>query len=371
MKEEASQPINETQSDKIFLNRSKISSRFVYRVWFVIGAVVLAASLLILLWQGAEVFLLVFAGLLLAVFLRGIADWTGEKTGIPKTWSLAIVLLTIIGLIAFGVWFLYPSLETQFGQLSDELPQAVESVRRRLSQTPIGRRVLDQMPTMRDTDGQSLNLLGRISGYFSTFLGGFVDCVIVLVVGIYFALAPQLYYEGFLKLFPDSRQKRVRKILDVIGHSLQRWLVGRLVVMAINGLITGIVLWILGVPLAIPLGILTALLNFIPNIGPFLAAIPAVLLALMQSPALGLYTAALFLFIQALEGYVLEPLVQQKAVFLPPVLVIAVQLLFGILFGFLGVLLAVPLMAIVFILVRMIYVEDILGHEVEIQALET
>jgi predicted PurR-regulated permease PerM len=123
----------------------------------------------------------------------------------------------------------------------------------------------------------------------------------------------------------------------------------------------------LGVPFAIPLGIITALLNFIPNIGPILASVPAILIAFSSSPTDALYVAILYLAVQNIDGFVTTPLIQERAVSLPPVLVIASQLLLAVIFGFLGLLVAVPLFAVAFVLVKMIYVEDILDRRVEVK----
>lgn len=368
---EPRQPAEKTASGKVFFDRSQVNSNFIYRLWYAIGAILLTGLFVILLWQGIEVILLLLAGILFAVFLAGVGNWITDLTGISRNWSVTLVLLVLIGAIVLGGWFFYPSLREQFEQLSNEIPKAVTQVRQQLAQSSIGQRLLEQIPTMEEIgSGQSTNLLGRISGYFSTFLGGLVNFIVIIVFGIYFAYSPMLYYDGFLKLVPTGRQKRFREFLDVIAFNLRRWLIGRLAVMAINGIITAVALWLLGVPMPIALGVLTALLNFIPNIGPFMAATPAVLLALMQSPTTALYTIILYVCIQGLDGYVLEPLAQQKAVDLPPVLVIAVQLLFGIFFGFLGLVLAVPVLAIVFLFVQMFYVEDVLGHKVEFQGKE-
>jgi predicted PurR-regulated permease PerM len=137
--------------------------------------------------------------------------------------------------------------------------------------------------------------------------------------------------------------------------------------MAINGTLTALGLWLLGVPFAIPLGIIAGLLTFIPNIEPFIAGVPAVLIALSQSPTQALYVLILYHAVQKLDGFVITPLIQQKAVSVPPVLVIASQLLLAVIFGFPGLLLAVPLIAIGFVLVKMIYVEDILDRRVEVK----
>ncbi|MDQ6785866.1 MAG: AI-2E family transporter [Acidobacteriota bacterium] len=352
-----------------FFNRERLSRpEFAYRVLIAAGILAAVALLLALLWQSTQVILLIFAGLLVAVFLRGIAERISRHTPLSDNWALGLLLLLIVGTIALAVWLLMPSLQHQYIEISQQLPQTIELLRRKLAEFSAGRWMLNQIPEQSlFLDNQNSNVFGRITGFFSSFFGIVVNVAIILMAGVYFAFNPNLYYEGAVKLFPQSRQPRVREILDTLGFNLRRWIVGRITVMTINGTLTALGLWFLGVPLAIPLGLLTAFFNFIPNIGPFLAAIPAVLIAFTQSPTQALYTAILFFIIQNLEGFVLTPLVQQKAVELPPVLIIAAQLLLGILFGFLGVVLAVPIVAVVFILVRMLYIEDLLGNETEVK----
>lgn len=135
--------------------------------------------------------------------------------------------------------------------------------------------------------------------------------------------------------------------------------------MAVIGVLTTLGLWLLGVPLALTLGILAALLEFIPNFGPILSAVPAVLLALMESPRLALWVILLYLGIQAAESYLITPLVQRRLASLPPVLVIVSQILGGVLFGFLGFALATPLLAFALVLVKRLYIEDRLGDSFE------
>ncbi len=136
--------------------------------------------------------------------------------------------------------------------------------------------------------------------------------------------------------------------------------------MAVNGILTALALWLLGVPLPFMLGLLTGLLNFIPNFGPILAGIPAVLLALSGGPNQAMYVVVLYVVIQNLEGFVLTPLVQRRTVSLPPAVIILSQVLLGVLAGTLGVLLATPLAASVLVLTRMLYVEDTLGEPVDV-----
>ena len=329
--------------------------------------VVLFALVLVILWQGAEVLLLVFAGLLLAVFLRGLSDFLSRHTPLSDGWALSLILLAIAGLIWLGVWLLSDSMQTQFEDLSKQLPAALEQGRQAIAQYPFGRRVLEQIPPPQQWMQQQGNVFGRITGFVSSAFDAVVNFVIVLITGIYFAFNPRLYNEGIIKLVPKAREQRAREILYTIGFTLRRFLLGITASMAINGTITAVGLWFIGVPFAVPLGIITALFNFIPNIGPIAASVPAILIAFAQSPTDALYVALLYLFVQNFDGFVTTPLVQQKAISIPPVLVIAAQLLLGVIFGFLGLLLAVPLAAIAFVLVKMIYVEDVLDRRVEVK----
>ena len=341
---------------------------FANRVLIAIGLLTAVALLLLVLWQGTQVILLIFAGLLVAVFLCGIAGWVSRRTPLSKNWALAVVMLSIAGIVWLTVRLMLPALENQYAEISSAMPPAIDNLRQTLQNYPLGDWILNQMPDHPlELGGQNSNVFGRITGFFSSFLGVVVNIAIILTAGIYFAFNPSLYYEGALKLLPSKRQPRAREVLDTIGFTLRRWMLGRISIMTINGSLTALGLWFLGVPLALPLGLITALFNFIPNIGPFLAAVPAILIAFTQSSAQAGYTAILFLFVQTLEGYVLTPLIQQKAVELPPVMIIAAQLLLGILFGFLGVLLAVPITAVVFLTIKMLYVEDLLDNDVTVK----
>ena len=341
---------------------------FVRRVLIVIGIVVLSALILGLVWQGAEVILLIFAGFLLAIFLRSLSGFLSKYAPLTETWALTVVLMMMIGLIALGVWLLSDSVQRQFEELSEQLPIAFEQMRGQISQYPLGRRIVEQMPSAHQfVGGQSTNVFGRITGFVSTAFDIVVNVLIVLITAVYFAYNPKLYNEGIIKLVPQSRERRAREILETIEYTLRRFLLGISASMVINGTLTFLGLWFLGIPFAIPLAIIAGLMAFIPNIGPYIAGIPAVLIALSLGPATALYVLILYLVVQNLEGLVISPLIQQRAVSIPPVLVIASQLLLAVMFGFLGLLLAVPIVAVVFVLVKMIYVEDILGRRVEVK----
>lgn len=332
-----------------------------------IAAFVVAVGLL--LWYAIDILLLVFAGVLLGVLLRGLSRAIAKRTKLGHGWSLAIVLLTLLVIIGLTVWLLSDSIAAQTSSLIETLPRAIEQLRARLSAYSWGERVLGEIPPP-DRWGELLNssggsALGRITGILSGTLGLLINFLVIIIIGCYIAAEPRLYKRGIVHLIPPAYRKRALEVLNELDTTLGRWLIGRLILMFVNGGLTTLGLWLLDVPLALTLGILAGVLNFIPNFGPFIAGIPAVLIALLVSPQTAAYTALLYLVIQMVDGYVFTPLVDKRSVELPPVLTITAQVLLGVLVGGIGVVLASPLIASLIVIVRMLYVEDALGDEIE------
>ncbi|CAN5381777.1 AI-2E family transporter [soil metagenome] len=330
--------------------------------------IIFFAVILAVVWQGVDVILLIFAGGLLAVFFRTLSETLSKYTPLSHGLALTVVLLLIVGLIVLGGWFLAPSVQTEFTDLTNQLPADYEKAQRQLSGYPLGRKIVEKMPTAQQFifEVKSTNVFSRVTGMFSTVFSVIANILIILMTAVYFAFSANTYKEGILKLVPNKREQRAREILSVIHYTLKSFLVGISGSMTINGILTFLGLWFLGIPFAIPLAIIAGLMSFIPNIGPLIAAAPAVLIALSQSPTQALYVLIIYLAVQNLDGFIVTPLIQKRAVAIPPVLIIASQLMLAVIFGFLGLLLAVPLVAIVFVMVRMIYVEDILGRKVEV-----
>lgn len=329
---------------------------FVRRVLQATAIIAVVVAALLVLWLAADVFFLLFAGVLVANLLRSLADWVGGHTPLSAGWALAAVGLAVLVLCGGAGWLLAPHIAAQADQLVETLPRAVEQVQAQIRRFSWGERLLEQAPSQEGLVRVGRDRFGVAAGLFSSVLGALADVVIVLVVGLYLAAAPGTYVEGLVRLVPLDHRQRFRAVLGATGHTLRRWLIGRLVGMLVIGVATTAGLWLLGVPLALALGVLAALLTFIPTVGPALALVPAVLLALLQGPAQALSVLTLYLGIQPVESYALTPLVQQHTVSLPPVLTIVSLALFGVLFGTLGLALAAALVA-----VRMLYVESVLG----------
>jgi predicted PurR-regulated permease PerM len=194
-----------------------------------------------------------------------------------------------------------------------------------------------------------------------TFGSGLADLLLILVGGVYLAAQPKLYRTGLLKLVPPRSRQLAAEALDDSERALRLWLIGQLVAMVIIGTVTGVGLWLLGVPSALTLGIIAGLLEFVAIIGPIIAAIPALLIALTQGVDMALWTLALYVMVQQLESNLLQPIIQQKAVDLPPALLLFSIVVGGLLFGLIGVLLAAPMTVLAYVMIKRLYVLEALN----------
>lgn len=335
----------------------------------ILGITVLALFLGVVVWYAVDLLLLVFAGALLAVFLRGLSDGLSRHTPLSDSWSLAVVVLTLLAVFGVGAWLLAPEVSVQLDQLIEQLPRSVKQIKTLIGHYEWGRHLVANMPNAGEMIPDQIqglgNVLGKAASFFSMTFGAIAGFLLFLFIGLFFAAEPSLYINGLIRLVPMAKRTRARAVLDAIGQALRWWLIGRVFSMAVVAVATAIGLQLLGMPLAIALGLIAGLLSFVPGIGPILAIVPAALVALLQSPLQVLYVVVLYVAVQLVEGYLLMPLVQRYTVALPPVLAVVGVVLLGVLLGGLGLVLAAPLTIVVFILVKMLYIEDVLGDVME------
>ncbi|MCA1858083.1 AI-2E family transporter [Massilia oculi] len=334
--------------------------RVAKRVTMISGIAILFIALAAAVVLAADALLLIFACILCAILFYKLSEILARRFPMNRTVALVIVVAALLGIIGIGSWAMAPQISEQSTKLAQEVPAAVERLKTTVEQHPIMKRVVAELPPPEQIVKQMGDMVPNAGLFFGGVIGALGNIVIILFVGIYFAASPHTYTAGAIRLVPKARRSRAREVQQELGNTLASWLLGKSASMLIVGVATSIGLSLLGVPLALILGIIAGLLDFIPYLGPIMAGVPAVLLALSISPDLALYTVLLFLGIQLIEGYALQPLIEAKAVDLPPALVIVMQLIFGTLFGFAGVALATPLAATLSVLVRMLYIEDIL-----------
>ena len=322
--------------------------------------VVIALALVVLalmVWKVAAVFMLMFAGVVFATAIRAGAAPLSRRFGIPSTWAVAIVFALAIAFIVGGGYLFGKQVSHQTEALWEALTEAWGKVRERVEASPVGAAVMENLKDTGEGDG-----VARVAKGTVTVFGGFADLVLVLFLAMYLAVDPMTYRNGVLLLLPPPHRERVGEALDACGVALRKWLLGQGVAMLMVGTATALGLWAVGVPLAIPLGILIGILDFVPVIGPFAAAIPGVLIAFSKSPETALWAALVYFSVQFLEGHLVLPLTQRWAVKLPPALGLLGIVAFGLLFGLMGVLFAMPLTVVLVVLVQRLYVAPISGE---------
>jgi predicted PurR-regulated permease PerM len=338
-----------------------------------IGAVLFAA-LLLFTWYFAAALFLIFAGMLLGVALNATTNRLGQLVSLPHPLRLAIVCVTL-ALLLSGVAFLGGStIAQQATVLSNTIKSQLVNVKAFLDRNGIDTSFFDlgsptagsapsatapagtATPTHNlPSPGALASSGGAIVSQTLKLLLGAVSAVgnffIVLFLGLAFAAQPAVYHNGLIFMTPARYRVRATVIIDRIGETLERWLIAQIVTMFVVFVVTWIGLSIIGIQSSFILGIQAGLLTFIPTIGALLGGLIVVLASLASGWFAGLSAFILFLGVHALESYVLTPLLQRQALDIPPATLFAFQILLGIVFGIWGLALALPLMAVVKVMI--------------------
>jgi len=341
-------------------------AEFTRRVAITIAMVLTAGLLLIFIFKTASVLLMLFGAMLLAVFFDGVATFIAGRTPLPRLAALGVFVVLFLGGFVVLFWAIGPQVAAQVTVLAELLPDALDRGVSALQHYSWGRSLLSRFPEPGNIASLSPELVGPLTRFFSGTATVVLNVIVVLALGIYFAIAPQTYVKGLLRLVPPGGRTRGGEVAAALGHVLRRWIAGRLASMFVVGVLTVVGLLLAGVPLALTLGLIAALASFVPYIGPVLGAVPAILVALSNDPVKALYVVLVFAVVQILENYLITPQIDQKAVSLPPALLIGVQILMGVLIGAGGVLMATPLLVVVILLVQMLYLQGVFNEPVRL-----
>ena len=310
-----------------------------------------------LLWQLRFVIVLLFGAVVVGTIIRAIADPCTNRLRMPPGVAVLIAVLLIVGIVTGVAWMLGRQISMQTELLADTLPSALKRVDDWLAGYGLAHPIQSWLAQLHTHGGA---LVSRFGGWVSSASAGIANLLIVFFGGIFLAAQPRFYRTGAIKLVPPSRRALIAEAMDESETALRLWLRGQVVAMIVIGVLTGAGLWILGVQSWLVLGILAGFFEFIPFAGPILAAIPAVLIALVQSPELALWTALMYVFVQHFEAYLIQPLIQQYAVEVPAVVLLFALLAFALLFGIVGVVFAAPLTVVSYVLVKRLYVVEAL-----------
>ncbi len=358
---DAEAPVRRSGAASAALEAAQRRAAAAERIARLLGWVVGVLALVAVLAQLGDVCLLVFAAVLIAAVLRGAAERLARPVGLSPGWALLVIVAAVALVIGLAVWLRGPALIAEVEGMVGRLNQQVSALWAAMDRTEWGRQVASRLRSTASTAGQ--HIAGVAAGVATSTLGGLGSAVVVLATALYLAASPGPYLRGVLVLMPPAWRGRGRRVLHELGSTLRWWFVGQAVDMLVVGTLSGIGLGLLGVPLAPTLAIIAGLFNFVPYVGALAGAIPAVMVAFGQGPEQALWVAALYACVQALEGYVIAPLIQRRTVAMPPVLTILSQTVLGTLFGPMGLILATPLTAAGMVTVRRVWVEGVLGDE--------
>ncbi len=318
---------------------------FPKRLFAVLTSVFALVVAALVLWIGRVIFLLLFAAIIGAILLYSVSHAISLRLRLARGLALLLFLALLFGFAAMVFWMQGPNVLQQFAQLQTDLPAAFHRILGEVQGTRWGRWLLAQSPDTDQIASGARFALMRIGGIVLTSATAIAGLAITLLLSLYLAAEPLLYYRGLRRLVPH----RSRPVLDACVTSVRKtllwWILAKMLSMTIVGILIGVGLWLIGVPLPGLLALIAALLTFIPNVGPLIALIPAVLLGLANSPMTGLLTLVVFAIVFLLEGYLVTPLLERNLVRLPPALTLLLQLLLAAIVGPIGVALAAPIAA--------------------------
>jgi predicted PurR-regulated permease PerM len=331
--------------------------------------------------------------------LFGLAVGAGvdllRRFRVPRGIAAALIVLGFFGILTgVGAW-ITPTLREQSAELRVKIPEAVDRVQEWIGKrkagllgvvvgksTPAAAPVpapADSIatpaaaPAAADSASLRAHLGNQLSGatrylfpFISHTFAVVAGILLIIFMAIYIATDPDLYHRGLMRLFPHRARPRAGQVLSAMATVLRRWLVTQLVAMLTIGVVTTLALALLRVKAAMALGVIAGLLEFIPTVGPTLSAVPAIAMGFLDSPEKALTVAAAYVAIQFFENHLLIPLLMKGGIDAPPVLTILAQALFTLLFGFLGLMVAVPFLAAAMVAVKMLYVEDVVGDNVPV-----
>ncbi|MBA2572824.1 MAG: AI-2E family transporter [Gemmatimonadetes bacterium] len=303
-------------------------------------------------WKVYNAILLGFLAVLLAIVIhqpaRLLARW------IPFRVSFPLVVLVFIGSMIGLAVALIPQVIEQVTQLAIQLPGALDNVAAWLEERtrqPSGGMLAERI------NAQVTQFAGRMLSMSFNVLAALLGSFAVLVLAIFLAAQPAVCRDMFLRLVSPASKEAWERVYDEAGRNLRAWVIGKAITMVAVGIATWIGLMLFGIPGALALGTLAAVLEFIPNFGPTIAAIPAVIAAFAISPITALYVALFYFVLQQIQSAITVPLVERRAVNIPPAALLAWQLMLTIGFGFLALFVATPLLAVLTVAVRILYLE--------------
>jgi predicted PurR-regulated permease PerM len=336
----------------------------------ILTAVVITILLVMLFGHAAELFILLFIAILISLYLGAVADWLRDRAHMSRAVALAIAVVSTLAGIVGLFWVLVPPVIDQTQALIRVLPDYIQNWERGLE------RLVSRFPALREALGENTLLRAvyeRVSGAFGDvvpkFFGvlhGAINVFAVAIMSLYLALHPGLYREWMIAMFPPVHRDLVRDVLADLANTLRSWIVGQLLAMLILGAFTALGLYFLEVPYWLTFGVFTGVVAVVPFFGSLVSTVLPALFVIAGNGIWGLsgfthalLVAALGVVIHVIEANVVLPRIMQKQIDLPPVLTIMSVLIMGKLLGPVGLIVAVPTLAVAMVVVRRILISRI------------
>ncbi len=342
-------------------NQLHTTSAFANKVWTSVGIVAFVVIMTLIIYKTFNVFLLLLAASLIALFFNAVSSkirkWTGLNDGI----SLAVTIVLMVLLAGLFFWLVGAEAQNQYKEMQEAVPVMIDNAQDYLNKTTLGQKISDQIT---DIENQK-KVLPFLQDFFKSSFGVFGDLYIVVFLAMFLSVSPFDYVNGVVNLVPRRGKVKAKQLSENIGYNLKKWIKGAMISGFVIFVLISIACLILGLDMWLILAITAGLLNVIPNFGPIIAMIPAVMVALLTSPTQALLVAGSFILVQAIEGNLITPNIQKKLLSIPPALLISFQVLMGTLAGGWGIVLAVPMLVIVITVVKNLYLDGNIGLETE------
>lgn len=338
--------------------------------WVLISFIVIVIAFA--MWLIRDIVMLTLTAVILSVLLTAPVRFF-VQFGVRRPVAVLLTLILVAGLVMLTTSLVLPGLLGQFNTLfTKTIPEAWEALQKEIP------KLVDQFPELRSVDFADIfrqmssqvvtqigSLTANVTGQLFPVLGGVLSTVlsilIVIFLSVYFVADPDTHQQGFVRIFPISYRRRAVEVLAALNVTLRQFLKTQILLMVLTGLATGIALLLMGVPLPTALGTITGVTSFVPNFGPLVALVPILAVAISSDPGKIPLIVLIFYVIQFVMSQIIAPLLLGQSIQMPPAMILLSQIIAGIFFGFLGLLLAVPLAAIAMVLLREVYVKDILG----------
>ncbi|WP_158800169.1 AI-2E family transporter [Pedobacter sp. L105] len=331
---------------------------YIQKVWQTVAIVALLVVVILIARVAFNVLLMILAGSLISVYFHGLGDLIQRKTKFTRPISMVISVAGSFIILGILLWFMGTKIQNQIASLSDSLPHTIQTAKAKLDESSTGKKIMLYL-----SGDNSDKIFTTAQKFFNTSFGILGNLYVILLLAIFFTANPSVYKDGILKLIPKSHKPVAKISVDRISLALKGWLKGTMLSMLLITILIAIGLSIMGIPGTLVLSLLTGMLKLIPNFGSTAAMVPGVLLALTVSTNTAIIVALIYIVSQTVVSNIVTPLIQKKMINLPPALTIISQVIMGTLSGVLGIILAVPLLAIIIILVDELYVKKIAQDE--------